>query len=426
MERVISVIGLGYVGLPLATEFADVYKTVGFDVNEARIAELRDGKDRTNEVDESKLHHPQLSFTSSLDDLRKANFHVVAVPTPVDQNKNPDLTPLVGASSTVGKVVKPGDYVVFESTVYPGTTEDVCIPILENESGLKAGKDFEVGYSPERINPGDKEHTLRTIVKVVSALSKEGLEEVAKVYSAVVDAGVHKAASIKVAESAKVIENIQRDLNIALVNELSIIFNKMDIDTLDVLEAAGTKWNFLPFRPGLVGGHCIGVDPYYLTYKAQQLGYHPDVILAGRRINDSMGSFIAQQTIKGLIQAGHTVSGATVTLLGLTFKENCPDIRNTRVVDIISELRQYDVEVQVADPLADPAEALEEYGVTLVPMHSLKPAQGLILAVAHEAFRKLSAEELRSYLTESPVVVDVKCVYPREELAKIGAVTWRL
>ena len=359
-SRKISVVGLGYVGLPVAVAFGKHGPVIGFDINENRLEELRAGQDRTNEVSATELGDTQIEFTSKPEVLAQADFHIVAVPTPIDDAHQPDLTPVVKASESVGTALKKGDIVVYESTVYPGVTEDICVPILERVSGLKCGPDFTVGYSPERINPGDKEHTFTKIKKVVSGQDAATLEIVADVYSSVVTAGVYKAASIKVAEAAKVIENTQRDLNIALMNELALIFDRMGIDTLDVLEAAGTKWNFLKFKPGLVGGHCIGVDPYYLTHKAEKLGYIPQVILAGRRINDSMGAFIAQQTIKQMIHAGHAIAGAVVTLLGLTFKENCPDLRNSRVIDIIRELEEFDVQVQVFDPVASSAEALHE------------------------------------------------------------------
>lgn len=424
--RKISVIGLGYVGLPVAVAFGRKARMIGFDINEQRLTELRAGYDRTGEVTATELAATNIIYTSDISVLREADFHIVAVPTPVDQANQPDLTPMLRASETVGKALKRGDIVVYESTVYPGATEEDCAPILERESGLKCGRDFFLGYSPERINPGDKQHTFTKIKKVVSGQTPEVLEIVASVYSSVVEAGVHKAPSIKVAEAAKVIENTQRDLNIALMNELALIFDRMGIDTQAVLEAAGTKWNFLPFKPGLVGGHCIGVDPYYLTHKAEKIGYIPQVILSGRRINDSMGRFIAQRTVKEMIRAGHNVRGASVTVLGLTFKEDCPDLRNSKVMDIIRELREFGVQLQVADPLADPAEALHEYGVTLVPFEKLRPADAVVAAVAHAHYRKLDVEELRKLLKAPPLVVDVKAMYSRAALQAAGINLWRL
>lgn len=425
-ERIISVVGLGYVGLPVAVAFGKIRKTIGFDINATRIAELKAGHDRTGEVDDPDLAAADILYTDKIEELRLANFHIVAVPTPVNDANQPDLSPVHKASMTVGKALKKGDIVVYESTVYPGVTEEECVPILERESGLKGGVDFKVGYSPERINPGDKEHTFTKIRKVVSGQDEESLEIVARVYESVVTAGVHRASSIKVAEAAKVIENTQRDLNIALMNELSLIFDKMEIDTNDVLEAAGTKWNFLKFKPGLVGGHCIGVDPYYLTHKAEKLGYIPQVILSGRRINNGMGKFVAQRTIKEMIRAGHNILGSTVTVLGLTFKENCPDLRNSKVIDIIRELEDYGIHVQVADALADPGEALHEYGITLTPLTELKPASALVVAVSHADYCSLSAENLKSLATGKPVVIDVKGIYDRATLGSSGINLWRL
>jgi UDP-N-acetyl-D-galactosamine dehydrogenase len=424
--RIISVVGLGYVGLPVAVAFGKKRKTIGFDINADRISELKAGHDRTGEVESGDLAASDIFFTDSINELKQADFHIIAVPTPVDDAKQPDLTPMLKASETVGKALKKGDIVVYESTVYPGVTEDECVPILESFSGLVCGKDFTVGYSPERINPGDKEHTFTKIKKVVSGQDARTLEIVASVYESVVTAGVHRAASIKVAEAAKVIENTQRDLNIALMNELAIIFEHMGIDTNDVLEAAGTKWNFLPFRPGLVGGHCIGVDPYYLTHKAEKIGYIPQVILAGRRINDGMGKFIAQRTVKEMIHAGHNILGATVTVLGLTFKEDCPDLRNSKVIDIIRELKDYGVEVQVCDPLADPAEALHEYGITLVPFAELKQSEAIVMAVAHREYRQLPATALRGLMNGSPLLMDVKGVFDRAAVTAAGIRLWRL
>ena len=424
--RKVSVVGLGYVGLPVAVAFGKHGPVVGFDINEGRLQELRAGHDRTNEVTQEELAQGQIEFTSQTDVLAKADFHIVAVPTPIDDAHQPDLTPVVKASETVGKALKQGDIVVYESTVYPGVTEEICVPILERVSGLKCGVDFTVGYSPERINPGDKEHTFTKIKKVVSGQDAATLDIVADVYASVVTAGVHKAASIKVAEAAKVIENTQRDLNIALMNELALIFDRMGIDTLDVLEAAGTKWNFLKFKPGLVGGHCIGVDPYYLTHKAEKLGYIPQVILAGRRINDSMGAFIAQQTIKQMIHAGHPIAGAVVTLLGLTFKENCPDLRNSRVIDIIKELEDFGVTVQVFDPEAAAEEAEHEYGVTLLGLDQLKPAAAVVVAVAHDAYARWAPEQYLKLMHTAPVVIDVKGVCDGPALEQAGARFWRL
>ena len=425
--RRVSVIGLGYVGLPVAVAFGRQSLTVGFDISTRRIAELKKGIDRTGEVPKGDLESTDILFTDRVEDLRRADFHIVAVPTPVDDAHQPDLTPVLRASEIVGKALKKGDIAVYESTVYPGATEEECVPILERFSGLRCGKDFTVGYSPERINPGDREHTFTKIKKVVSGQDRKTLDAVARVYGSVVAAGVHRAGSIKVAEAAKVIENTQRDLNIALMNELALLFDRMGIDTTAVLEAAGTKWNFLPFRPGLVGGHCIGVDPYYLTHKAEKLGYIPQVILAGRRINDGMGAFIAQRTVKELVRAGHTVLGSTATVLGLTFKEDCPDLRNSRVIDIIRELESFGMKVQVADPRADPHEARHEYGVTLTPFRKLKPSCALIVAVAHKEYRALAVPTLRKLLTKNhPVLVDVKSIYDRGLLETAGLRLWRL
>ncbi|MGH8278475.1 MAG: nucleotide sugar dehydrogenase [Gammaproteobacteria bacterium] len=424
--RKIAVVGLGYVGLPVAVAFGHKQPVVGFDVNRRRLEELRAGHDRTGEVSAADLGATRIVYTDKIEELRAADFFIVAVPTPVDDANQPDLTPMLRASESVGKALKRGDIVVYESTVYPGATEEECAPILERESGLKSGKDFFLAYSPERINPGDKQHVFTKIKKIVSGQTPEVLEVVAAVYSSVVTAGVHRAPSIRVAEAAKVIENSQRDLNIAFMNELAVIFDRMGIDTQAVLEAAGTKWNFLPFRPGLVGGHCIGVDPYYLTHKAEKIGYIPQVILAGRRINDSMGHFVAQRTVKELIRAGHNVRGATVTVLGLTFKEDCPDLRNSKVANILRELRDFEVELQVADPLADPEEAAHEYGVELVPFERLRPADALIGAVAHSQYRQLGIDQLKRLLTPPPLVIDVKAMFPRAELEAAGVHVWRL
>ena len=425
-DRTISVVGLGYVGLPVAVAFGKVRKTVGFDINPRRIEELRNGYDRTGEVSPEDLRESDILFTDSLEELKKADFHIVAVPTPVDAANQPDLTLMLKASETVGKALKNGDIVVYESTVYPGATEEECVPVLERCSGLKCGGDFTVGYSPERINPGDKEHTFTKIKKVVAGQDEDTLEIVARVYESVVNAGVHRATSIKVAEAAKVIENTQRDLNIALMNELAIIFDRLGIDTGEVLAAAGTKWNFLAFKPGLVGGHCIGVDPYYLTHKAEKIGYIPQVILSGRRINDGMGKFIAQRAVKEMIRAGHQILGSTVTVLGLTFKEDCPDLRNSKVIDIIRELQDYGVNVQVHDASANPSEAASEYGVALISLEQLRPAAAVIVAVAHRLYREWSAADLTRLMGRNPVVIDVKGIYEPAELERTGARVWRL
>jgi UDP-N-acetyl-D-galactosamine dehydrogenase len=425
-EVVVSVIGLGYVGLPVAVAMGQVFSTIGFDINKKRIMSLHQGIDSTGEVSAAELKSQKLQITDRLEDLKKANFHIVAVPTPVNDANQPDLSPVLGATETVGKALKRGDIVVYESTVYPGCTEEDCVPLLEKISGLKGGVDFTVGYSPERINPGDKEHTFTKIKKVVSGQDAETLDMVAYVYGAVVTAGVHRASSIKVAEAAKIIENTQRDLNIALMNELAIIFDRMGIDTHHVLEAAATKWNFLKFTPGLVGGHCIGVDPYYLTHKAERLGYIPQVILAGRRINDSMGKFIAQNTVKEMIRAGHVIHGCRVTVLGLTFKENCPDLRNSKVIDIIRELQDFGIEVQVADALADPEEAQHEYGIELVPFEKLSRSQAVVAAVAHHEYKQLSPKELTGLMSMHPVVIDIKSMYNIEQIKEAGIRLWRL
>ena len=427
-ERVVSVIGLGYVGLPVAVAFGKLRNTIGFDINRVRISELKKGYDHTGEVSGADLKAADITYTEDIKVLRKADFHIVAVPTPVDKANIPDLTPVVKASETAGKALRKGGLVVYESTVYPGVTEDVCVPILERESGLKCGRDFKVGYSPERINPGDKEHTFTKIKKIVSGMDKESLEIVAGVYGSVVTAGVHRASSIKVAEAAKVIENTQRDINIAFMNELAIISDHLDIDTGEVLDAAATKWNFLNFRPGLVGGHCIGVDPYYLTHKAESLGYVPQVILSGRKINDSMGKFIARRTIKEMVRAGNGMRGSIVTVLGLTFKENCNDLRNSKVYDIIRELKDYGITVQVHDPLADKAEAKREYGVELMDLSALEPTDAVIMAVAHDRYKEMDSAALLALLRKNrPVVfVDVKGRCDMDPLQKAGVRTWRL
>ena len=425
-NRVVSVVGLGYVGLPVAVAFGLQKHCIGFDVNADRISELKSGQDRTDEVNLEDLRKSNVLFTDQLSDLRLADFYIVAVPTPVDEAKRPDLSPLEKVSVTIGKVLKPGDIVVYESTVYPGVTEDFCVPILEKVSGLKCGADFKVGYSPERINPGDKSRSFTQILKVVSGQDAETLDIVADVYSSVVTAGVHKAASIKVAEAAKVIENTQRDLNIALMNELALIFDRMGIDTIDVLEAAGTKWNFLPFRPGLVGGHCIGVDPYYLTYKAELLGYMPQVIQAGRRINDNMGRFIARKGVKMLIQSGKSMLNVSATVLGLTFKENCPDLRNSKVIDIINELKDYKVNVTVHDALADSNESKHEYRVALTAWGELPKADLLIFAVAHKVYLDMALDEILNNVNPGGIIIDVKSALPKNEVLARGFVLWRL
>jgi UDP-N-acetyl-D-galactosamine dehydrogenase len=401
----LAIIGLGYVGLPLAVEFGKKYQTIGFDINKNRIEELKKGYDRTLEVNKEELKEAkQLSFTTSIEKLKEATIYIVTVPTPVDLYKKPDLKPILSASKTVGKVLKKGDIVVYESTVYPGCTEEDCVPILEKESGLKFNEDFFCGYSPERINPGDKEHTISKIKKVVSGSTPKIAQELNVLYSSIITAGTHLASSIKVAEASKVIENAQRDLNIAFVNELALIFDKMDIDTLEVLEAAGTKWNFLPFKPGLVGGHCIGVDPYYLTYKAESLGYHPEVILAGRRINDTMGIFVAAKVVKLMIQRSSSVKGSRILVLGITFKENCPDIRNSRVIDVIKEFQDFGANVEVHDPWANKEEVKHEYNLDLIKELSGQ-YDAIVLAVSHKEFDSLDFENLKH---DKTVIYDIK------------------
>ena len=424
---VVAVVGLGYVGLPLAVEFGKKYPTIGFDLSERKVAAYRNFLDPTGEVSAEELKAAtRLRVTTQAADLAEADFTVVAVPTPVDSAHRPDFGPLLSASDEVGRNLKRGATIVFESTVYPGATEEVCVPVIERASGMQWRRDFFVGYSPERINPGDREHSLTRITKVVSGDLPETLERVAALYGSVITAGVHRASSIKVAEAAKVIENTQRDLNIALINELALIFHKIGIDTTEVLEAAGTKWNFLHFRPGLVGGHCIGVDPYYLTHKADMLGYHPQVILAGRRINDGMGKYVADQTVKLMIQAGSPVNGAAVNVLGLTFKENCPDLRNSRVIDVIEELTSFGACVHVHDPVADPAEALREYGIALRSWDELPRANAVIAAVAHRALSRRSVDELTAKLAPNGVYVDVKSQADVTALRGRGVQVWRL
>ena len=415
-DGVIAVIGLGYVGLPLAAEFGKRRPVIGFDINASRITELRAGRDHTREVGSDELAEARhLSFTDRREDLAEASIYIVTVPTPIDGHKRPDLTPLLKASETVGSVLKKGDIVIYESTVYPGATEEDCVPVLERVSGLTFNEDFFCGYSPERINPGDKKHRLTTITKVTSGSTLEVAERIDALYASIIEAGTYKAESIRVAEAAKVIENTQRDLNIALVNELAIIFNRMGIDTEAVLKAAGTKWNFLPFRPGLVGGHCIGVDPYYLTHKAEALGYHPQVILSGRRINDGMGAYVAGRMVKAMLKRGMTVSGMRVLVLGLAFKENCPDLRNTRVVDVVSELLDYGVHVDVHDPWVDAEEARAEYGLELVSAPETGAYDGVLLAVAHESYQEAGCAGLRQFGSRDHVFCDLKSVFARNE-----------
>ncbi|MES2152607.1 MAG: nucleotide sugar dehydrogenase [Pseudomonadota bacterium] len=427
VDDVVAVVGLGYVGLPLAVEFGKKRPTVGFDVSASKVASYRQCIDPTGELSSSQMEAAvHLSVSIDPASIAAADFIVVAVPTPVDQAHNPDFTPLASASKTVGQHMKRGAIVVFESTVYPGATEEVCIPILEQFSGLKWKTDFHVGFSPERINPGDKTHTLTTILKVVSGDDAPTLERVAQLYESIITAGVYRASSIKVAEAAKVIENTQRDLNIALMNELAIIFDKIGIDTLEVLEAAGTKWNFLPFRPGLVGGHCIGVDPYYLTHKAEMIGYHPQVVLAGRRINDGMAKFVAEKTVKLMISAGFHVKGASVNVIGLTFKENCPDLRNSKVADIVAELQSYGVNVHVYDPLASPEQALHEYGIVLHSWEALPRADALVVAVSHRELLARPLSDLQEKLNENGCFIDVKSQFDRQALSAAGFKVWRL
>lgn len=426
-EDKIAVVGLGYVGLPLAVNMSKHFDVVGYDFKPERIKELESGHDRTLEVADEDLEKTTISYTSDPETLSSCRLIIVAVPTPIDAYRIPDLNPLRGASSTVGKNLIQGSCVVFESTVYPGVTEDVCLPILEHESGLKAGKDFTVGYSPERINPGDKTHTLENVTKIVSGQDRDTLSLLSRVYGTVVKAGIHQALSIKVAEAAKVIENTQRDLNIALMNELAMIFNRFGIDTSEVLEAAGTKWNFLPFKPGLVGGHCIGVDPYYLTFKAESLGYHPEMILAGRRINDGMGKYIAERAVKMLIGAGKPVRGARIAVMGLTFKEDVPDLRNTKVVDIINELRDYGIEVVVHDPLADAKEAEKFYGIELREIDEITGVDAVIIAVVHRYYKDIGlAEIVRRCFSGIPIIIDVKAAFSPADLRKENIIYWRL
>jgi UDP-N-acetyl-D-galactosamine dehydrogenase len=426
-QEIVAVVGLGYVGLPLAVEFGKVRRTIGFDASARKVGLMLAGEDPTGEVGAEGLKAAsQLEISADPASLSRADYLIVAVPTPVDEAHRPDFSALVSASEFVGKYIKNGATVIYESTVYPGATEEVCIPVLEKVSGMQWKKDFFVAYSPERINPGDRVHTLTTITKVVSGDTPQTLGRVAALYESIVKAGVHRASSIKVAEAAKVIENAQRDLNIAFMNELAIIFDRIGIDTTEVLQAAGTKWNFLPFRPGLVGGHCIGVDPYYLTHKAEVLGYHPEVILAGRRINDGMGKFVAEKTVKLMIQNGSNIRGARVNVLGLTFKENCPDVRNSKVPDIVRELQSYGVEVFVADPEADPEEAFEEYGIKLTPFADLAPSEALVIAVAHRQFAALSVSDLSGLLKPAAALIDVKAMFDGAACQAAGYSVWRL
>ncbi|WP_195611814.1 nucleotide sugar dehydrogenase [[Clostridium] symbiosum] len=424
----ISLIGLGYVGMPIAVAFSKVVDVIGFDVNAEKVALYNRGIDPTHEVGDEEISKCTVFFTSNEKELRNAKFHIVAVPTPVNDDHTPDLSPVENASHILGRNLMKGSIVVYESTVYPGVTEEICVPILEKESGLKYGSDFKVGYSPERINPGDKVHRLETITKIVSGMDEETLNEIANVYELVVKAGVYKAGSIKVAEAAKVIENSQRDINIAFMNELSIIFHKMNVDTKAVLEAAGTKWNFLKFQPGLVGGHCIGVDPYYLTYKAEQLGYHSQIILSGRRINDDMGKYVAESLIKKLIKANISVNGANVAILGFTFKENCPDTRNTKVIDIVKELKEYGITPMIADPVADVEEAKKLYNVSFLDIADIEEMDAIVFAVPHDAFVRLTETDIRKYYTgkKKKVLIDIKGIFNQKEFEKCGYEYWRL
>ncbi|MGH4050363.1 MAG: nucleotide sugar dehydrogenase [Clostridium sp.] len=442
-EEKVAVIGLGYVGMPLAVAFAEKIDVIGFDINKRKIKQYKLGNDITNEVGNEKLKATNVCFTSNELDLKSAKFYIVAVPTPVNSDKTPDLTPVVGAAQIVGRNLTKGSIVVFESTVYPGVTEEVCMPILEKESGLKCGIDFKIGYSPERINPGDRVHTIQKIIKIVSGMDEETLEEVAKVYELIIDVGVYRAESIKVAEAAKVIENSQRDINIAFVNELSMIFNRMGIDTRAVLNAAGTKWNFLDFNPGLVGGHCIGVDPYYLTYRAQQLGFNSQVIMAGRRINDGMGKYIAEYTVKSLIKANKQIKGAKVVILGVTFKENCPDVRNSKVIDIIRELQEYGINIVTYDPIAKKEDVFQQYGIELIDIKDVNSVDAVVVAVSHDKFKHLSLDKLKlmyrdssnlnelavtydDELKKQDVLIDVKGIFDKSEAQGKGLIYWRL
>lgn len=428
-EEKISLIGLGYVGMPIAVSFSRKINVIGYDYNVKKIELYKNGIDPTNEVGDDVIRKCSVEFTSDEKKLKGAKFHIVAVPTPINSDHTPDLRPVIGASHTLGRNLTKGSIIVYESTVYPGVTEEICVPILEKESGLKCGEDFKVGYSPERINPGDKVHRLETIVKIVSGMDEEALDTIAKVYELVVEAGVYRAESIKVAEAAKVIENSQRDINIAFMNELSIIFHKLGIDTQAVLKAAGTKWNFLKFYPGLVGGHCIGVDPYYLTYKAEQMGYHSQIILSGRRINDDMGKYIAENLIKYLVKANKSVKNAKVAILGFTFKENCPDTRNTKVVDIINELAEYDINPVIVDPVADKDEAMQEYNISFAELETVNNMDAVIIAVAHKEFTNLCYKDISKLFTEGStnnVLFDLKGLLNRNEFESTNYYYWRL
>lgn len=425
-ETKLSLVGLGYVGMPIAVAFSKKINVVGYDLNEHKIEMYKNGIDPTNEVGNDAIKNCKVEFTSDESKLKECLFHIVAVPTPVRDDHTPDLTPVESASRTVGRNLQKGSIVVYESTVYPGVTEDICVPILEKESGLKCGIDFKVGYSPERINPGDKVHRLETITKIVSGMDEETLEQVAKVYELVVDAGVYKAESIKVAEAAKVIENSQRDINIAFMNELSIIFNKMGIDTQSVLKAAGTKWNFLNFTPGLVGGHCIGVDPYYLTYKAEQEGYHSQIILSGRRINDDMGKYVAENVVKNMIRNDKNVKNAKVGILGFTFKENCPDTRNTKIIDIVKELNEYGIQPIIVDPVADAEEAKHLYGLEFEKMSDLVNLDALVIATSHDEFKNLTIEQFNAMFADKKIIIDVKGILNRKDYIEAGYDYWRL
>jgi UDP-N-acetyl-D-galactosamine dehydrogenase len=422
----IAVIGLGYVGLPLAIEFSKKYPTVGFDLNEERIKQLKEDIDKTLEVDEKELNKTNITYTTEVKDIVDCNTYIITVPTPVDKYNNPDMEPLASASTTVGKILKTDDLVIYESTVYPGATEEFCVPILEKESGLKYNVDFFCGYSPERINPGDKEHSLKTITKVTSGSNEETAEFVDMLYKSIISAGTYKASSIAVAEAAKVIENIQRDVNIALINELSMIFNKLGLDTNEALEAAGTKWNFLPFFPGLVGGHCIGVDPYYLTHKAQEIGYHPEMILAGRRINETMGKYVADNTIVEMTKLGINPVGAKIAILGITFKENCPDLRNTKVPDIIDHLKSYGCKITVSDPFADMNEAKKHLNIDLLDLDQIARSDVVILTVAHDDYKEFNKEQWQNMFNSNGVFIDVKSIYPKDFFTGENILHWRL
>lgn len=423
----LSIIGLGYVGLPLAISFAKKVEVIGFDINKDKVKDYTRGIDVTNEVGNESLRETTAFLTSNKEELKKAKFHIIAVPTPINADKTPNLDAIVGASKIVGRNLTKGSIVVYESTVYPGVTEDICKPLLEKESGLRCGIDFKIGYSPERINPGDKIHRLEKIKKVVSGMDEETLDIIAKIYGLIIEAGIYKAESIKVAEAAKVIENAQRDINIAFMNELSIIFNKLDIDTQAVLRTANTKWNFLKFTPGLVGGHCIGVDPYYLTYKAEQIGYHSQIILAGRKINDDMGKYIAENTLKQLIKAGRQIKGCKVIIMGITFKENCPDIRNSKVIDIINELKEYGIKVKVVDPLAEESEVQKECGIKLDKLKNVTDVDAVIFAVPHKIFKNISLKDLKKiYKDDKLVLIDVKGMFNRKEAEDLNYLYWRL